>query len=148
MTRIQKSWIDNKEPIPFTQDFGELTLLHTITEVFGGLRYYGGIAYATLVRPTDVQRFSYFAGFEVTFDKIFGSVFQQPTNVYCSYHISLTGIPTYSSSHQFQCGIKFGKWLEKGTTIYLAYYTGRHIFAEYFDKRLSIMGVGFTVDFF
>lgn len=141
-----KSWIDNREPIPSTRDFGELIAAHNISASFGTLRYYGGISYATLARPTDVQRFSYLTGAE--FSYAVGSFAEHPLNLYIAYNLSMTGTPEYAASHQVQVGCKFGTWREKGPTLYLAYYNGRHMFAEYFDERMTTIGAGFTVDFF
>ncbi len=141
-----KSWADNREPIPYTRDFGELTLAHTLPTVLGNIRYYGGISYATLVRPADIERISYLAGTEIYND--IGTVFKQPVNLYIAYSMSLVGTPVYAVSYQLQAGIKFGEQFDKGPSIYLAYYTGRHMFAEYFDQRITTIGAGFTVDFF
>ncbi len=142
------TWIDNRKPIPFTKDFGELVLAHMVTQPFGNLRYYGGVSYATLVRPADLKHLEYLAGVEVYFDNIIDSVFNNPTNIYLAYNLSVNGMPKYVGSNQIQFGFKFGKWYLKGPSIYIAYYTGNHMFGEYFDKRLQTVGLGFTVDFF
>ena len=142
------SWLDNREPIPFTRDFGELVLAHRIDRANRAARYYAGLSYATLARPAIVKRFAYLTGIEVYFYDIIGRIAGQKTNLFCAYNVSLTGMPGYSASHQVQVGIKFGEWYKKGPTIYLAYYSGRHMFAEYFDQRLKTIGLGFTVDFF
>lgn len=139
-------WVDNRQPIPFTQDFGELTLAHRVHSEIGTIRYYGGISYATLVRPADVQRLAYMAGIEIA--KPIGSLLIQPANLYAVYHVSLTGTPAYAASHQIQIGMKFGEWYEKGPTIFLAYYSGRNMFGEYYFEQLSTIGMGFTVEFF
>ena len=142
------SWIDNHQPIPFTRDFGELTIAHSGSPDFGHVRYYGGISYATLVRPVDVQRFSYLSGIELSFDKLFGCLLDRATNVYFAYNVSFHGSPAYAASHQLQVGLKLGGWYEKGATFYIAYYNGQHMFGEYFNERMSTIGAGFTVDFF
>ena len=142
------SWIDNREPIPFTKDFGELVIAHVVSQPIGDLRYYGGISYATLVRPADLKRFEYLGGIEIYFPHIIDSAFNNPTNIYLAYNLSVTGLPEYVGSNQIQVGLKFGKWYSKGPSIYLAYYNGNHMFGEYYDKRLRTVGLGFTVDFF
>jgi hypothetical protein len=142
------TWIDNRKPIPFTKDFGELVIARLISKPFGNLRYYGGISYSTLVRPADLKRFEYLAGIEIYSPHIIDSVFNNPTNVYIACNLSVSGIPKYIGSKQIQVGLKFGKWYSKGPSIYIAYYTGNHMFGEYFDKRLQTIGLGFTVDFF
>ena len=142
------TWVNNRPPTPYTRDFGEIIAVHSLTQSFGYIRYYGGISYASLVRPPDFKRYAYQGGAELVFDKLFGTILEQPTNLYVAYHISLLGTPAYSSANQIQVGVKFGNWFKKGTTIYLAYYNGRHIFAEYYSDRLTTIGAGFTVDFF
>ncbi|MDI6766366.1 MAG: DUF1207 domain-containing protein [Bacteroidota bacterium] len=142
------TWLDNREPIPFTKDFGELVLAHVVTKPFGNLRYYGGISYATLVRPAVLKRFEYLGGVEIYFDNIIESVFNNPTNIYLAYNLLINGMPKYIGSNQIQVGLKFGKWYSKGPCIYFAYYSGNHMFGEYYDKRLQTVGLGFTVDFF
>ncbi|MBI5216246.1 MAG: DUF1207 domain-containing protein [Ignavibacteriae bacterium] len=142
------SWLDNREPIPYTQDFGELTIARIQTSNFLKFRYYGGISYATLVRPNEIARLSYFTGVESYSEKSLGEILNQPTNLFLAYQLSLTGEPTYHASHNVQAGIKFGTWYEKGVTMYLGYYTGTHMFAEYYNQRLTTLGVGFTIDFY
>ncbi len=140
------SWIDNRQPIPFTRDFGELTVAHNVAQSYWRTRYYAGMAYATLVRPDDVQRYSYLAGIEASTDKILGGVSGAPTNIFVAYQIDIRGTPTYASTNQIQLGCKFGKWYGKGPTFYLAYYSGQHMFAEYYDERITTIGAGFSMD--
>ncbi len=142
------TWLDNRKPIPFTKDFGELVLSHVVSRPFGNFRYYGGFSYATLVRPPVLKRFDCLGGVEVYFDNIIDSILNQPTNIYLTYNLSIIGVPKYIGSNQIQIGLKFGKWYSKGPSIYMAYYTGNHMFGEYYDERLQTVGLGFTVDFF
>ena len=143
-----KSWIDNRVPIPYTRDYGELVVAYMLKPEFGTLRYYGGLSYATLIRPSIIKRFEYLAGIEFSADKDVIPVFGKPVSMFSAYHISMTGTPVYAATHQVQVGIKFGKWYGKGISFYVSYYTGRHMFAEYFDERITTIGTGFTVDFF
>lgn len=143
-----QSWIDNRLPIPFTRDFGELTLTHKVSSSLGVIRYYGGMSYATLVRPTTIERFSFLIGGELYNEQLIGMLLNQPTNIFLAYNLRSIGTPSYGGLNQIQLGLKFGTWNEKGVTLYLGYLTGTHIFAEYFDQRFSTLGAGFTVDFF
>jgi hypothetical protein len=142
------SWIDNRAPIPFTRDFGELTIAHVLTPSFGILRYYGGLSYATLVRPAAIRRFAFLAGYEIVCDRLFGTVADKPTNIYFAHHIGVMGIPAYTTTNTIQAGVKFGRWFERGPSFYIEYYAGMHMFSEYFNERLRTIGLGFTVDFF
>ena len=141
-------WIDNRTPIPFTRDFGEFTLGHVLLNPSGSLRYYAGVAYAVFVRPDDIGRLSYLGGVEGTLENLLGPVMDQPSQLYCAYHISLTGTPVYAASNQIQLGIKLGRWSGRGTDFYLAFYEGRQLFGEFFDQRLTAFGAGCMVDFF
>lgn len=143
----QKKWVDNREPIPFTKDFGELLVAHELQSRLNQLRYYGGVSYATLVRPANLKRFSFFAGLEFAAGGVFGTMFDKPVYPFIANHFSLAGTPKYRGSNQLQLGIKFGAWHGKGVVLYFAYHTGSSFFSEYFDERVKIIGAGFTVDF-
>ena len=132
----------------FTKDFGELVLARSVSSSFGNLRYYAGMSYATLIHPTTVERFAYLGGFELANGTVGGNFLNNPLNIYCAYQISLNGIPAYGATHQFQAGVKFGEWNNKGVTVYTAYLSGQHMFSEYYDERISTVGFGFMVDFF
>ncbi|TAK58285.1 MAG: DUF1207 domain-containing protein, partial [Bacteroidetes bacterium] len=142
------SWIDNMEPIPYTQDFGELTLSWTHPVEAFLLRYYGGLSYAALVRPNEIERFAFFAGTEISSSEILGNVWNHPTNAFLAYQLSLTGEPVYHATHNLMVGIKFGTMYGKGISIYASYYNGTHMFGEYYNQRLETIGIGFAIDFF
>ena len=141
------TWLDNRAPFPYTQDFGELVLAYSAgaqsrcTE-----RTYAGISYATLARPSDLQRFSFLGGFEAA-RMVSESFLNQRAYLYAAYNVTLTGTPAYAASHQIQLGWKFGDYYGKGPSVYVAYYTGRKMFGEYFDEMVTTLGAGFTVDF-
>ncbi len=143
-----KDWIGEDEPIPFTQDFGELTVADEHLLNFGVLKYYGSIKYATLVRPTELEKWSFNAGIEISSDKIFGSVLQKPVNLFFASHNVFAGKPKYKLSTNNLLGVKFGEWYGKGLVLYLSYYYGNHKFSEYYFKCVSQFGIGFNVDFF
>lgn len=140
-------WLDNREPIPFAKNFGELVVAHELGSSVGIFRYYGGITYAGLVRPGELERFAFSAGFEIASSEILGNVFEHPAYIFIANHFSLAGNPGYTGNNQAQIGVKFGEWSGKGVVLYLAYYAGNNFFSEYFDERVNIVGAGFTVDF-
>jgi hypothetical protein len=143
----QQQWIDNREPIPFTRDFGELTVAHEVFSEKYSLRYYGGSSYATLVRPAELKRLAFLAGLELATNGLFGNVWDQPTYVFLANHFNLSGLSQYAGNNNVQVGVKFGRWRGKGIMLYLAYYTGNNFFNEYYYERVSFVGGGFTVDF-
>jgi hypothetical protein len=141
-------WIDGLSPIPYTRDFGELTLGHLLRYPGGNVRYYAGFSYATLVRPSDIERFAYFTGVEAALGNLIGPVLGKPAHLYFAYHLALDGAPSLAGSNRVQLGVKIGEWSGGGTDFYVAYYNGRHIFGEYVYQRLDTFGAGFMVDFF
>lgn len=142
------AWIGDRRPIAYTRDFGEFVLAHDAVVEALRLRTYAGISYATLARPDAVRRLAYLAGIESSTAGLVGPLWSRPVNVFAAYQLTLTGTPAYAATHQLQAGFKFGEWRGKGPAVYIAYYSGRHMFAEYFDLSLSTIGAGFTVDFF
>ncbi len=144
----KKNWIGKDRPIPFTQDFGEITIANEHLLHFGNVKYYGSVAYATMVRPGELEKWSANAGFEISSSKIFGTLLQKPINLFFASHNILAGKPKYQLSTNNLFGVKFGNWYGKGLAIYLSYYTGNHKFSEYYFKRVSQFGIGFGIDFF
>jgi hypothetical protein len=141
-------WLDGREPVAYTRDFGELVIARSQRLGAVLLRPYGGFSYATLVRPTLVRRGAYLAGLEASTGEFLGPLWSRPVHLYAAYQATVTGLDAYTATHQLQAGVKFGAWYGKGPTIYLGWYRGRHMFAEYFDRTLTTLGAGFTVDFF
>ena len=141
-------WIDGKEPIPFTKDFGEITVAHQIYLENIVLKYYGGLSYATLIRPNDLKRFNYHMGIEIAAPNIAGKLFDNDMNFFLANHFFLDGTEKYLGSSQLMVGIKVGNWNKKGIIFYASYYTGRDMFGSYYDRRISKFGIGFSIDFF
>ena len=146
--RYEGKWINNDEPIPFTRDFGELTLGYQFYPSFGSLRTYGTVAYSSLVRPSDMKRWSGYFGYELAFDKIIDETFGAKTNLFLASQFNIVGTPTYQLNTKLMAGLKFGDWDGKGLVFYLSYYTGANPFSEYYSERIKKFGVGFFVDFF
>ncbi len=140
------SWIDDKEPFPYTRDYGELVTAYCARPGNSSFRLYGGFSYATLVRPSDYERWGFLGGAEIAHSV--GTLAGERIHLYCAYNISLDGVPAYAATHQIQLGCKLGDFYGKGPSLYFAFYTGTHMFREYAGERLSTIGAGFTVDFF
>ncbi|NLT52326.1 MAG: hypothetical protein GXX85_15585 [Ignavibacteria bacterium] len=143
----ENKWIDDKTPIPFTRDMGELTLANQINYVSAILKYYGSISYSTLVRPADLKKYSGNCGVEIAFTDILGKFLNKSTQFYFAYHFSLVGIPEYMGSSHSMLGIKAGEWEGKGISLYLSYFNGNNVFSEYYKDRIEKFGIGFFVDF-
>ena len=141
-------WVDGKKPIPFTKDFGEITVAHQIYFDSAILKYYGGLSYATLIRPDELKRYNYHIGFEFAVPNTFGKAFNNDVNLFLADHFFLDGTGKYSGSNQLMTGVKFGEWDKKGIVVYASFYSGRDMFSSYYDRKISKFGVGFAVDFF
>lgn len=146
--RYEKKWINDDEPIPFTRDFGELTLGYQFYPSFGSLRTYGTVAYSSLVRPAEIKKWSGYFGYELAFDDLIEETFGAKTNVFLATQFNIVGAPKYQLNTNFMSGLKFGEWDGKGLVFYLSYYIGANPFSEYYSNRIEKFGVGFFVDFF
>ena len=144
---VTQTWKDNRPPIPFTRDFGELLGIYDFH--FAGIdcRLYGGFSYATLVRPTNINRFEVHGGFELHTSEAVKSVFDKPFNLYLANDYTLRGIPSFIGTNNLEFGVKFGEWSSTGLKIYLSYYTGLDVFSQYYDVRRENWGIGFAFDF-
>ncbi|HEX2869269.1 MAG TPA: DUF1207 domain-containing protein [Ignavibacteriales bacterium] len=141
------SWIGSRKPIPFTRDFGELLVGYEWLKENYSLRILGGPAYATLVRPLEIKKYSFSAGFEYAFYNPFGRVFKKDFNLFAAYYNNLNGTPVYHGNNNFVAGVKFGQWEGKGILLYLDYYAGSNMFSEYYKDSIHRFGIGFSVDF-
>jgi hypothetical protein len=140
-------WINNTEPIPYTEDFGELTVAHELNNNRLAFRYYAGFLYSTLVRPSSLKRYNAHAGFELAFTGLLGTAAGKETSPFLAGFISTDGADKYIVNQNTMLGVKFGSWNSKGLLLYMSYYTGGDIFGAYFKKRISKFGIGFSVDF-
>ncbi len=140
-------WKEGREPIPFTRDFGELIGIHRWSGSTFTVRVYGGLSYATLVRPDNIRRWAGLGGAEIETPVIIGPIFDRPAGLYFAAHFSLAGIPHYIGTHNLEGGMKFGAWNGTGIKFYLSYYRGLEIFSQYYDIRVESWGIGFALDF-
>jgi hypothetical protein len=139
-------WKDNREPIPFTRDFGEL--LGGVTTRLAGipLRFYAGFSYATLIRPPEIRRVNILTGLELFSESLLPRILDSPTTLYAASHLTLAGIPEYAGTTTIEAGVKFGAMYGRGVRIYTGYLSGPEIFHQYYDLRTSAWGLGFSFD--
>ncbi len=140
-----QTWKDNRAPIPFSRDFGELVASNEFQ--IGGIfaKMYGGFSYATLVRPTNIKRIEVLAGFEL--HAVTNALFDKPFNLYLADHFGLRGIPAYIGTNNLEFGVKLGEWYSTGLKIYFSHYNGLEVFSQYYDVRREHWGLGFAFDF-
>lgn len=138
-------WKNNINPIPFTQDFGELTALYKIQNYLSTLNLYSSLGYSSLVRPALIQKWWANFGTEYYY-QIEDSFFNQPINLFLALQLKAAGMPKYKLNYNTMLGIKFGKVDEKGVVFYFDYYIGNNYFSEYYYNRIKKFGIGFQVD--
>jgi len=143
-----ESWKDDRVPNPYTRDFGELVLSHRWGFPQVSIRLYGGVSYATLARPEEVQRWAGQAGVELQYGLPGGGVFGKPFSIYLADHFTLNGIPAYRGSNNLEGGVKFGPWESLGLRIYVNYHSGLEPFGQYFDLFREHWWMGFALDVF
>lgn len=145
--RATKQWKDNKEPIPYTRDFGELLGSYGWRSGAIAVDVYSGLAYATLVRPDDLARWSSLHGALIRTTGMIGPVFGRAFTLFIADHISVTGIPTYYATNTAEGGVKFGPWDDTGIRISLTYSSGLEPFSQYYFVRRDQWGLGIAFDF-
>jgi hypothetical protein len=140
-------WKDNRLPIPYTRDFGELIAAYRGQSRSIHFRVYAGFSYATLVRPSAIERFGLLAGLEGHSTDYPGLLLGTPSTIYMAYHFLLSGAPAYTPHHSVEAGIKIGPWASHGVRIYLSYDQGPEVFSQFYDLRRTAWGLGFAFDF-
>ena len=132
-------WRDQRNPVPFSRNYGELVAAYTINTAQFSVRLYSGCSYAAVVKPADIQPFTTIHGIEIRS--------QGQIRVYVADDFSLVGVPRYSGSNNIEAGVKFGPWPERGVRIFLNYFSGLDNFGQYYNIRKDRWGIGFTFDF-
>lgn len=141
------SWKEDQAPIAFTRDFGELMFLYELKFDKSAVKIYSGPVYATLVRPVEIKKWSFDAGWEYSITNLIGTIFGKDENLFAAHHFELFGAPVYHGNNNIVLGMKLGVWTGKGVTLYLNYYSGQNLFNEYYKMRVKKFGIGFNIDF-
>jgi hypothetical protein len=140
-------WRNNRLPIPYTRDFGELVAAYSDQQGSIHFRVYSGFSYATLVRPSNLKRLNLIAGGEVRSTGFPGSLLGTQTAVYLAYHFLLSGAPAYAGGNAVEAGVKIGEWTGSGVKLYLSYDHGPEVFSQFYDMRRTAWGLGLAFDF-
>ena len=140
------NWRDGRAPIPYTRDFGELTALRRWASSSGHVQVHGGVAYATLIRPAALERWSFYAGGEIVNRTLIPRVFGRTAHVYVAAHFGLQGIPAWVGTVDVESGIRMGDWDEGGMRVYGSFRSGSELFAQYYDLRARAFALGISFD--
>jgi hypothetical protein len=142
-----QQWKDGRGPIPFTKDFGELVGAYSWQLRDVVLLAYTGFSYATLVRPTEIERISTMHGVQAYSASLAGPAFGRPLNIYIADNLTLVGIPRYIGTNNLEIGLKFGEWSGTGIRLYGSYFSGLNVFSQYYNVHTDFWGIGFAFDF-
>lgn len=142
-----RTWKNNREPIPFTRDFGEVLAIYKADSPDFGYQIHGGFSYATLLRPVEIGRTEFLAGLELRTSSLFKSVFGRPFTVFLAHHLTLREIGSFIGSNNVDAGMKFGDWNSTGMKIYVSYFNGLDFFSQYYNERREHWALGFAFDF-
>lgn len=140
-----QTWKENRAPIPFTRDYGELLFAYEFGNQTTRYKPYAGFSYATLIRPTDIGRIELHAGIEFRVQT--GILFSEPLNLYVSQYLTFRSLGTYIGTKTTEAGMKLGNWDSTGLKIYVSYFNGLDPFGQYYDVRRENVGIGFAFDF-
>ncbi len=140
------TWRDGRAPIPFTRDFAELGAFFSFSAGPIAIMPYAGISYATLVRPSTINRWGGLGGVELNSGEWPGRAFGNPFELYVADNLSIAGVPEWIGTNIFEVGMKFGRWEGNGIRFYVNNASGLELFSQYYDVRNSRWGVGFAFD--
>ena len=132
------AWDNNRQPIPFSRNYGDIVGAYRADSRGIELRVYAGPNFAVYNNPKDIRRLGGVLGCEAHT--------RWSTSVYAAFSLSLLGVPVYNGSSTLETGVKFGDWSGRGIRLYLTYYNGLDLFGEYYKERKEFGGIGFAID--
>ena len=132
--------------IDYVKDYAELTILRSFKIGRNNLDCYLGAAYAIVIHPHNLKKFTGNAGMQMSVYKIADSLFERPVDLFWAYNFNLSSIPAYIGNSHFTTGVRFGNWDAAALTLYLSYYIGTSLFNQYYNKRVNEFSIGFYID--
>ena len=136
-TQDQK-WREERDPFVFSKEFIELFPYYR----YENIRVYVGLTYIFHVIPNEINKGIYQIGFDY-FATQFGNDFLTP---FVAYDFKLNGNEKYVGNNIISAGVKFGKWNQKGLSLYFTYMSGKSIHGEYFDVNENYANIGFNFE--
>jgi hypothetical protein len=101
-----------------------------------------GLTYIFHIIPEEIKQFNVQLGFDY-FATQFGTDYLTP---FLAYDFKLAGNEKYVGNNIFSAGIKFGKWNQRGLSLYYTYISGKSIHGEYFDVNENYSAIGFNFE--
>lgn len=139
-------WI-SQTPLPYTQNYFELSYIKNNFLRYGLIRYMGSLSYCTLVRPPEIKRLIFNLSFEYYFNLISTELQGIKITPLVSYNFEVNGNSNYKVNKSLLLGVKFGELLGKGIILYANYYSGNSPFYQYYNKSFHEAGLGFLIDY-
>ena len=136
-TKAQQ-WREDRDPFVFSKEYIELFPYYR----YKTFRAYFGLTYIFHVIPKEIKKEIYQIGFD-NFATQFGNDFLTP---FVAYDFKLSGNEKYVGNNIFSTGVKFGKWNQKGLSLYYTYISGKSVHGEYFDVNENYSSVGFNFE--
>ena len=133
-----QEWREGREPFVFSKEFIEFFPYYR----FNTLRAYVGLTYIFHIIPEEIKQFNAQVGFDY-FVTQFGTENMTP---FVAYDFKLAGNETYVGNNIFSAGIKFGKWNQRGLSLYYTYISGKSIHGEYFDVNENYSAIGLNFE--
>jgi hypothetical protein len=132
------AWREEREPFVFSKEFIELFPYYRINT----LRTYIGLTYIFHIIPKEIKQFSVQLGFDYFANQL-GADYLTP---FVAYDFKLAGNEKYVGNNIFSAGIKFGKWNQRGLSLYYTYISGKSIHGEYFNVNENYSAIGFNFE--
>ena len=133
-----QEWREGREPFVFSKEFIELFPYYR----FNTFRAYVGLTYIFHIIPEEIKQFNAQVGFDY-FVTQFGSESMTP---FVAYDFKLAGNESYVGNNIFSAGVKFGKWNQRGLSLYYTYVSGKSIHGEYFDVNENYSAIGLNFE--
>jgi len=131
-------WRDGLNPRIYSREFVEIMPFYS----YSSIRFYFGFSYIFHVEPAFIKKDNFQFGFEYFIKNIFGD----NISPFIAYDLKMIHLDRYTGNNSLNIGLKFGKYNEKGLSLYYAYYAGKNIHGEYFDVIREYSALGFNID--
>lgn len=133
-----QQWRQGRKPFVFSKEFIELFPYYRINT----FRTYVGLTYIFHIIPNEIKKGIFQTGFDYYATQI-GTDYLTP---FVAYDFKLSGNEKYVGNNIISAGVKFGRWNQRGLSIYFAYMSGKSIHGEYFDLNENYANIGFNFE--
>lgn len=133
-----QQWRENRKPFVFSKEFVEIFPYYR----FNTFRTYIGLTYIFHIIPKEIKKFN----MQLGVDYFATGMVNDFITPFLAYDFKLLGISKYSGNNIISAGIKFGKWNQRGLSLYYSYFSGKSIHGEYFDLNENYSAIGFNFE--